>query len=414
MQPPALDFQRLLDAVEDAPPVGAVQVMAEELGRSLGAGEVTFLAVDLRGRQLARLTSDGVVGVVGDSSERGTESDRSTEVALPASGVLQRVLGSQQVVVQPEEGGWRTFVPVSERGEAVGILEMALSEEPDEDALAYLRSIGHLLAFVVIANRRHTDLFEWGQRGAPLTLSAEIQRRLLPSSFTVEAAPLTLAGWLEPAVSVAGDTFDYSLDRDVLHLSVTDAMGHGVQSSLLATLMLGSTRNSRRRGRGLGETANEGNAAIAENARVDGSFVTGLLLRVDLNTAAVEAVNAGHVLPLLLRDGEMSTVELPVNVPFGVSKATRFETGSFTLEPGDRLVVVTDGMVERGAGRLDFGNALRQASSMHPREAVRNLADAVVEAVGGSLQDDATVLMLDWHGLDRKRHSRAGTDGAPA
>ena len=109
--PPALDFQRLLDAVEDAPPVGAVQVMAEELGRSLGATEVTFLAVDLRGRQLARLTYDGVAGVVGESSERGRQSDRSAEVALPVDGVLQDVLRTQQVLVQPDDGAWRTFVP---------------------------------------------------------------------------------------------------------------------------------------------------------------------------------------------------------------------------------------------------------------------------------------------------------------
>ncbi len=105
-----------------------------------------------------------------------------------------------------------------------------------------------MLSFVIIANRRHTDLFEWGQRTAPFTLPAEIQRRLLPAAFTCEAAPFTLSAWLEPAASIGGDTFDYCLGRDVLHLSVTDAMGHGVASALNATLCVGSLRNTRRRG----------------------------------------------------------------------------------------------------------------------------------------------------------------------
>src|SRR3712207_4900606 len=81
--PPAFDVRRLLNAIEDAPPVDAVPVMAEELGRSLGATEVSFLSVDLRGRQLGRLTHDGLVGVAAGPTERGEFADRSAEVPLP-------------------------------------------------------------------------------------------------------------------------------------------------------------------------------------------------------------------------------------------------------------------------------------------------------------------------------------------
>ena len=58
----------------------------------------------------------------------------------------------------------------------------------------------------------------------------------------------TLAGWLEPTASIAGDTFDFSLARDVLHLSLTDAMGHGVGAALTATLCVGSLRSERSTG----------------------------------------------------------------------------------------------------------------------------------------------------------------------
>src|SRR5215203_1207 len=91
------------------------------------------------------------------------------------------------------------------------------------------------------------------------SLPAEIQRRLLPASYTCEAGQFTLAGWLEPASSVGGDTFDYTLDRDSLQVSITDAVGHQVSAALLATLLVGSLRNGRRKGLPLEEQARYAN-----------------------------------------------------------------------------------------------------------------------------------------------------------
>ena len=143
------------------------------------------------------------------------------------------------------------------------------------------RGAAHALAYVVIANRRFTDLFEWGQRSLPLSLEAEIQHRLLPGSYTCEAGQFTLAGWLEPAGDVGGDTFDFSLERDTLHLSMTDAMGHTLDAALLATVLVGALRNARRRGVGLAEQAGLAHRALAGYA-TGGGFVTGQLVRVDL------------------------------------------------------------------------------------------------------------------------------------
>ena len=103
------------------------------------------------------------------------------------------------------------LAPVTERGEAIGLLEFTLPDEPARETVDEISRLAHLLAFVVIANRRHTDLYEWGQRTRPLSLSAEIQHRLLPGPQTCEAGAFTLAGWLEPAADIAGDTFDFNL-----------------------------------------------------------------------------------------------------------------------------------------------------------------------------------------------------------
>jgi Stage II sporulation protein E (SpoIIE) len=86
------------------------------------------------------------------------------------------------------------------------------------------------------------------------------------------------------------------------------------------------------------------------------------------------------------------------------------------LEAGDRLVVVTDGMLERDAGGVNIAAILAASASMHPREAVQHLTQAVLQASGGELRDDATALCLDWHGgppRDRDATSGANREEQP-
>jgi serine phosphatase RsbU (regulator of sigma subunit) len=305
------------------------------------------------------------------------------------------------------------LAPVTERGEAIGVLELTVPARPDAADIAALARLAHVLAFVVIANRRHTDLYEWGQRTRPLSLSAEIQHRLLPGPQTCEAASFTLAGWLEPSADIAGDTFDFNLARDVLHLSLTDAMGHGVSAALTATLCVGSLRNCRNAGASLLEQVTSTNRALVEHAAASGleDFVTGLIGRVDLRTGSAELVNAAHVAPYLARGPRAVAVALPVHLPLGLFGATIYRTSRIELQPGDRLMLFTDGMVERNAVGFDLAAAIEQTRALHPREAVRELADRLLQETGGELNDDATVLCLDWHGgHGRDRDSHYGAE----
>jgi serine phosphatase RsbU (regulator of sigma subunit) len=261
---------------------------------------------------------------------------------------------------------------VRRRGDAIGLLELSLPRVPSDQEATDIGSAAHALAFVLIAARRHTDVFEWGMRSTPFSLAAEIQRRLLPAAFACEGGQFTLAGWLEPAAAVGGDTFDYTLDRDGLQVSITDAVGHEVAASLLATLLVGSLRNGRRKGLELGEQAAYANDCLSENAP-PGRFVTGQLLRIDLHTGTAVIVNAGHTLPLRLRDGVVEEIGLRVEVPFGVLPGKTFEVQPFPLRPGDRIVLLTDGMQERNAASLDVAAALADSAALHPREVVHAL-----------------------------------------
>ncbi|MGY5882858.1 PP2C family protein-serine/threonine phosphatase [Modestobacter lacusdianchii] len=403
---PRFDLRALLERVEAAAPVDAVAAVADSLAELTGAMEVSFLIADFSGHALVRLSTS--TRTPAGTRVRGAESAET----LPLEGTEHaEVLRTQRAAVSVTERGVCMIVPVTDRGDAMGVLELVLPEPPDAQVQADVRAAGHALAYVVIANRRHTDLFEWGQRTTPFSLAAEIQRRLLPPAFTCEAGQFTLAGWLEPAATVGGDTFDYALDRSSLQLSITDAVGHEVGAALLATLLVGSLRNERRRGLDLaGQTRTANDALVAHAA--PGQFVTGQVLRVDLDAERAQIVNAGHPFPLRLRDGVVEEVELAIDLPFGVEQGTEYRVQEFPVRPGDRIVFVTDGMQERNAAALDVAAALAGTAALHPREVVHALGAAVMRATGGVLRDDATVLCLDWYGgPQRRRDSSGGASG---
>ncbi|MET1059837.1 MAG: PP2C family protein-serine/threonine phosphatase [Nocardioides sp.] len=405
----------VLAAAEAASPVNAVESVTRELGLALGATKVSFLIADLSGRALVRLahlqlrTADEVETSTPLAHDERRSLEESATVLPFDGGPEEQTVRSQEVqVVAPEPGrsgsdgagSWLVLAPVTERGEAIGVLELTLPHCPEHATCEEIARLAHLLAFVVIANRRHTDLYEWGQRSRPLSLSAEIQHRLLPGPQTCEAGAFTLAGWLEPAASIAGDTFDFSLARDVLHLSLTDAMGHGVAAALAATLCVGSLRNARNAGESLVEQVASTNRALAEHtthAAIE-DFVTGLIGRLDLRTGTLQLINAGHVAPYLVRGSHTGPLDLTVDLPLGLFGDTTYRTSRVDLEPGDRIVFLTDGMLERNAVAVDLPAAIAETRALHPREAVRALADRVLDATGGELSEDATVLCLDWHG----------------
>jgi serine phosphatase RsbU (regulator of sigma subunit) len=402
-----VDLNDVLLAVERAAPVDAVAAVTRSIGESLDAAWVSFLVADLSGRALVRLVAVPIGDELG-----GRRQDEDMALVVPFDGGPQeQVLRTQQVQVEQLGAEYVVRAPVTQRGEVIGLLEIALSAAPTDAVAQRVARAAHTLAFVVIANRRHTDLFEWGQRTSPFNLAAEIQRRLLPASFTCEADSFTLSAWLEPAATIAGASFDYSLARDLLHLSIIDAVGHGVHSAMTATLCVSALRNARRRGGTLHEQAQAADDALLDNASVSSPFATGFLGRLDLSTGTLAIVNAGHPTPLLLRDGITQPVPLPANRPFGVLRGKPYQPAEIELKAGDRLVLLTDGMLERRAVALDLPTRLLDLSALHPREVVRVIGDLVLEVAGPVLPDDACLLVLDWHGgHGDTRHTTAGAD----
>jgi serine phosphatase RsbU (regulator of sigma subunit) len=402
-----MNLQRLLSASEGAPPVEAITVVAEEIRRAAGGRHVSLLITNLSGTALVRMSHVTDGGKLLDG-----HNERTEPVLLPGS-IYEAAMIRQSTEVVRDEDRWTVLAPVTERGDAIGLLEVCVEDEPDPDVIEMIAGAAHAFAYLLVASRRHTDLYESAQRDVAFSLAAEIQRRLLPPAYTLEAGRFTLAGWLEPASEVGGDTFDYSLDREYLYASITDAMGHGVEAALLATLVVGSLRNSRRAGATPAQQADAANAALLSHARAD-QFVTGQILRLRLSDGTVEFVNAGHPTPYLVRGNVAREAIVSDPQPaFGITTAAyRPETAK--LEPGDRILSVTDGFLERNVARLDLSEILGASNKRHPRQLVRELASHVVAATGGQLRDDATVLCIDWYGPGERSSAARGADAERA
>ncbi|MGW7202969.1 PP2C family protein-serine/threonine phosphatase [Streptomyces sp. NPDC054837] len=377
-----LELGELLAAAEAAPPGESVDVVAHDLQKRFGAESVSFLFLDLIGQRLVRLAAAG-----------DEPADPGEPIDLQGS-VYDNVLRSQRQHVDPDsQGGRRVITPVTNRGDCIGVLELTL-QSADDTVLRQVRDAAHALAYIIVTDRRFTDLYHLGRRTTETSLAAEIQHQLLPSAPCCEAAQFTLAAGLVPADDIGGDTYDYTLDRDTLHLSITDAMGHDTNSALLATLLVGALRRARRGGCDALKQAHHAHQALLSHGS---GLATGQLLCVDLETGLCELVNAGHPRPLLMRDNTVEEMELAANLPFGVVAPTPYRLQELHLRPGDRLVLLTDGMQERDAAAVDLASVIHDTRALHPREAVRSLTAAVLDACHGSLRDDATVLILDWH-----------------
>jgi serine phosphatase RsbU (regulator of sigma subunit) len=317
-----------------------------------------------------------------------------------------RSFKAQQVLSADMEDGWRVWAPVRERAERIGVLELgfpAVTTDAERDELLALADdLGLLVGHLTHTAGRYTDLIELRRRRRPMNLAAEMQWDLLPPlAFSVP--DLAIAGLLEPAYFVAGDAFDYSLNGEVLGFAIIDAMGHGVQSTLASTLALGAFRYGRRRGLELPVIAEHMDDAVAEQFHGD-CFVTGHLATLDVGTGDLRWVNAGHPPPLLVR-GPKVVAELSCDpcLPFGLGISIA-QIGQCRLQPGDRVLFYSDGAIE---ARPDAGNQFgleRLVSEVEqfigagilPAETLRRLAARLRQHRGGELEDDATLVFLEW------------------
>ncbi len=301
-----------------------------------------------------------------------------------------------------DEGWWRRWVPLVDGTERVGVLEAAGSGAPP--SARFLGQLAGLVAELVVGKGAYGDRMVKARRSRPLTLAAEMQWGLLPP-LTFATSQVAIAGILQPSYRVAGDSFDYAIDDGILSLAILDAMGHGFEASLLVTVAVGAYRHARRRDLDLQAIYAEVDQVLANQFGPD-HFATGVLARLDVGTGLLRWLPAGHPPPLLLRRGKViGELDGEPATPMGCDAGTA-EVTETSLEPGDRLLLYSDGVVEARAPSGDFFGLDRlaellskaEAAGMSMPETVRRLARAILDHQAGDLQDDATLLLVEWRG----------------
>ena len=226
---------------------------------------------------------------------------------------------------------------------------------------------------------------------------------LPPLTFTNDR--VAVAGTLEPAYEIAGDAFDYAVNGDVAHVAILDALAHELEASRMANLAVGSYRHSRRHGLDLLETFTAIHRVVAEQFGAE-RFVTGQLARLELGTGELTWVNAGHPHPLVWRGGRpLEDLHCETSLPMGLGSVPA-GVANVSLEPGDAVLFLTDGVIEARSpdgelfGRSRLARLWLEAGAGGdlPAEMLRKLCHSVLDHQKGRLQDDATLLLLVWTG----------------
>jgi len=376
----------LLDAGHHARP-DDLAGMVSRAGAECGAGATVLYLIDYEQRVLIPLGVDRP-----SVSVEGTMAGRCfTDVAVKDS---------------QSDSGLLVWAPLLDGAERLGVVEYLFppTVEVDDDLRASCRRVTTLIAELTMTRLHYGDLIEQTRRLLPMSVPAEIQWHLLPP-LTFASDSVVISGVLAPCYSVAGDSFDYAVNGHVAHLAVFDAMGHGLEATLLATVSLGAYRNARRCGLDLVDTVRSIDRWLQAEFGPD-RFVTAIVGELDLQTGVWRWVTAGHPPALLLRRGRIvKHLEQSIEPPLGLLLDGP-AVGEERLEPGDRILLYTDGVTEArdadgnffGVERLGDLVARAAASALPAPEVLRRLNRAILDHQEGQLQDDATTLFVEWCG----------------
>ncbi|MGK5519943.1 PP2C family protein-serine/threonine phosphatase [Micromonospora sp. URMC 107] len=344
-----------------------------------------------------------------DAEQRGLRplpgSDRPAPDVLPIDTSLAGRAFTQVEVHAGQGPPPRLWVPIVNGTDRLGLLEVFPPTDADlaDEALRDgCRLISGLVGHLVTSKRDYGDVLHRTRRSRPMGDSAELLWHLLPP-LTFATPEATVSALLEPCYEVGGDAFDYAVHGGTLTLAILDGVGHGLPAVLTTSVALAALRAARRAGSDLPGLARAVDAAIVAQWR-DARFVTGVLAELDTGSGLLRYVNAGHPPPVLLRRGRAVQElaggrRLPLGLPDDGG-----EVAQARLEPGDRLLLHTDGVTEArdpaggmfGLSRLADLAERHIGSGLPAAETLRRLSHAVTEHQGGAHQDDATLMLVEW------------------
>lgn len=365
---------RLISELDRCPPERLGRVAAQVIIHTGLAETVSIWLIDYRYAKLTDLVDE-------------------KEAVATRGSIIGRVATEEEGVVH----GGRAYFPLTGRGHVIGVIEIGPA---GEEALGQLPPIAGALTAALLTTDLISDVVERVRGSTQLSLPATIQHRNLPlTSYADEQ--VELGARLEPAHDIAGDVIDYATNPEGIHLALFDAVGHGLRATTLSTWAVSAYRSLRRKGANLEEMVAGIDEVVATNSE-SGEFVTGVMMIVRPAEGIMEIANAGHLPPLLIRDGASHLLDPPsTQVPFGLgTEASVVLTAP--SQPRDVIFLYSDGVVQaRDPGRTMWGDQdfIRQAvdrtmEGLSLTDICRQLLASVIAWSGDRLADDASILAL--------------------
>ncbi|QES04449.1 serine/threonine-protein phosphatase [Streptomyces venezuelae] len=381
----------------------AIPGLLQDAGERLGLSGARVYVADLQQRDLVALLAPE------QARESGADGAAAAPETLPVDNSLAgRAYRTETTQLSRPEAGaseQTAWIPVVDGIGRLGVLRVT-APELDAPLLRRCEALADLLAMILAAKQPYSDLLAQTMRTRPMSLQAELLWAFLPPR-TIGTAAVTSSAILEPAYDVGGDAYDHSLAGDDLHLTLLDAMGHDLASGGCSATALAACRSSRRAGGRLDDIAVEIDSTL--DRWIPGRLLTCVIADLDTRTGRLDWINCGHPPPLLIRDRRVVTGALD-RAPHPSLGLTGYDippppVHSTQLQPGDRLLLFTDGVTDArsAAGELFGEQRLADAvvraltDGLPAPEALRRLIQQILVHQDQRLNDDATLLLTEWH-----------------
>jgi sigma-B regulation protein RsbU (phosphoserine phosphatase) len=262
--------------------------------------------------------------------------------------------------------------------------------------LLFMTSVGYLVARRMLASERTLVAVS-----RELELARKIQQSILPRSLP-QVAGLEVGACYLPMNQIGGDFYDFDTHHPGrLGLIVADASGHGVPAALVASMVKIAFAAESERVHQPGLALTNVNRTLCD--RFDGAYVTACCAFFDPVGLRLGYASAGHPAPLLRRrDGRVES--LPQGgLLLAFDPRARYLTAEAAVQPGDRIVFYSDGLIEAANARDEFfgdtrlGEVVAERRGLGPQAFIGRLMSELRAwtGPGAELQDDVTVVVVD-------------------
>jgi len=289
--------------------------------------------------------------------------------------------------------GLLVFIVFALVGNVANLISFPLQNLEPFGFLAFLASLGYVAARRTLKRDQQLNEIE-----NELEVARRIQLSILPAEFP-QSVHFQIASRYLPMTSVAGDFYDYVVSDDhQVGLLIADVSGHGVPAALIASMVKLAASSQRSAADDPARFLKGMNAALCGNTQ--SQFVTAAYVHLNAQSGELRYSAAGHPPMLLLRNGAITRVE-ENGLMLAAFDFASYANAVHKLEPGDRLLLYTDGIVEAANASGDFfgqdslGDLLKSTAQLSSS----SVADSIMASVrrwSARQDDDLTVLVCDY------------------